>query len=268
MKMRTAVVLASIGALVLWFAVWWAVWLFALLVPSAQSAKLGQVGDMFGAGSALFSSVAVAAVAVVLVFDVNERRKDLDHRESTVRREQLELRPYVVGHINDRDARIDQSQWVAGQLSVTIVVRISLSNQTQHPALNVTLQLAEHGSSVNSSVITVALPLAQGEHEPTEVAVTFTGSGAQSALNALISDGLTMSLVARYDSLNGTPWLSEVDYLLSASQTKVRDIVPKLHDRESGETITSGDGLAGGNAYPLKATATPGSWSQRPEVQV
>ncbi|WIB66742.1 hypothetical protein DEI93_12320 [Curtobacterium sp. MCBD17_035] len=265
MKMRTAVVWASVAALIAWIAVWGLVWVLARFVPDGESAKFGQVGDMFGAGSALFSGVAVAAVAVVLVFDVNERKTDLDHRELVAQNERLSLRPYVVGHVAERDARIERSEWLGDQLQLAIVISVSLSNQTRDPALNVAVKALNQAENVKSGEVPIALPLATGDHEPTDVALSFFGGSALTALSALGSSGLPVLIVVEYSSLNGTRWRSEVEYVLSASQSRVQTILPKLRDREGGETIASGGGLGGGTVYYLKATAKPGSWRQGAE---
>jgi len=262
-KIRSAVVLSSILALLVWVGVWWVIWAFAGLVPDDLAAKFGQTGDMFGAGSALFSGVAVAAVAVVLIVDQHERRKDLDHRETVINNEKLELRPYVVGHIEERDARIDQSSWVGSQLTVTIVLRVTLNNRTSDPALNVSLVVSDKSAKELSPLSTIALPLALGTEEDSELVISLIGDQAIAALRDIAAGRYSVNLVVRYKSLNGTGWVSEVEYRFEASQAKVKDILPKLLDSESGEKIASGGGLAGGTVYAMRSTAVPGSWSQR-----
>ena len=111
----------------------------------------------------------------------------------------------------------------------------------------------------------VALPLSPGEHDPSDVAIPFSGAAAHEALAALESRGLCVQIIVRYQSLNGIRWCSRVDYVLSAAQSRVRSIFPSLQDPESGETVTASGGVGGGTVYYLEAVATPGSWAQAEE---
>lgn len=262
MKIRSAVILAGVAAFVAWIAAWFAVWGFALIVPKSVAPRLGQVGDMFGAGSGLFAGVAVAAVAVVLVYDVSERRKDLQERERAIRSEQLELRPYVVGTVGDRDVRIDASHWVSEHLNVTLVLRVKLTNHTADPALNVTLRAEAIDRGVSTPPAAVALPVSVGDLEPTDLALTFAGVPAETALADLLNDSVHVRVDAEYESLNGTGWYSRVTYVLTASDDRVREIIPRLRNRSSGETIATDRGLGGGTVYYVRAIPLPGSWAQ------
>ncbi|WP_445442337.1 hypothetical protein [Clavibacter sp. km1a] len=262
MKLKTAVLIAGVLAVVVWLALWAFVILLSTVLPAGQASKYGQVGDMFGAGSSLFSAIAVAAVAVVLVFDVNERRRDLEHREQMADNDRLGLRPYVVGYLADRDGRIDQSQWIAGQLHVTLVFKITLRNQTADPALNVTLSMRAEEAGDASAVVAVPLPLSEGNLETAELSLSLRGSEASSALRDIANRSYSVAILINYTSLNGTSWYSRVKYEFGVGNASVAAIIPNLQDEQSGESIVSEGGFGGGVVYPLKAVASPGSWEQ------
>lgn len=267
MKLWMKVVVASIVAVGIWIGAWFSVWAFAQSIPSAQAAMLGQVGDMFGAGNALFSGIAVAAVVIVLTFDMRERSKDLAHRENELLAAQQRLRPFVVPQLPERDGCTisDPKRNASGVLSLVVNLTLDLRNHTGDVALNVATQATLTGFSNAFEPFTLGLPLVQSA-PATRINLTGTlnGDSAVRFARALKGDGLKLRIECDYSSLNGTPWRSTSSIDLEARDKDARTLLNEAIVSEPGWGTLEGTGIGGGSIYPVASTVVPGTWKQEP----
>jgi hypothetical protein len=261
LKLRTAWIVAAIVAFLFWLGAWWLVWVFARFVPAASAAQLGQVGDMFGAGSALFSAIAVGAVAVVLAFDMTERRKDLEHREREVENQRLAIRPFVVSELDQ--LRIGNAHRAsAGLLNVPMTMRVQLRNHSKDPALNVRLRAALVAPDVEFGHVDASLPLADGSPDSVDLESTLTGGSAETFLERAAGSNVVIRVRIEYSSVSGTHWGSTVDYKVDAKDRAARDVIKYLLENEDPSNEADASPIAGGTSYPLRAKVIPGSWYQ------
>lgn len=267
LKLWGKVVIASLITFAVWVSCWYAIWLFALTVPPEDAARLGQVGDMFGAGGALFSGIAVAAVAIVLTFDMTERSKDLTHRENELLVNQQRLRPFVVPELKERDGfRIsDAKRNTSGTLSLTVTVNLDLRNHSADVALNVSTWASMTTLSKDFPPYILGLPLVQSA---SATGIELTGSLSDDEATRFLRDVRTNSLVLRivceYSSLNGSRWHSTSEVDLMAKEKSVRDLIDEALAADAGWGSQGGPGIAGGTIYPISGTVVKGSWKQEP----
>lgn len=266
-KLRTITLVAAACAVIVWILAWFSIVVFSWLAPDDVT-RMGQIGDMFGAANALFSGIAVAAVAVVLVFDMNERERDLKDREGELERAKQSLQPFVVARIDpDSTASgvaVGQAQYISDKLNVAVRFNVEFQNLSQDPAINVTFSVQDCSQSRSQVESVLPLPMSAIASQSGQVSLHYEGLEAEEVLGNLIDSGRRFTIVTRYSNLNGIEWISSTIYTIKAPVGNDEIDGPRKSITEAlnkGAPIVPSDSMLGSGDVYLIASPVQGSWS-------
>ena len=204
-------------------------------------ASYGAFGDMFGAASALFSGLALAAIALTLYIDAAARVRS--------------RRPLVVAQL-DTEYAFQISRPVTADGSTTIVLegRFSIANKSDEPAFNASVQI-----SVPSIGLKVSKPHSGFviEQSSVEWKAEVTAESVESALR-LLTENRTIELhvAASYSNLDGAKWRTSHRYAI-ARRGATRD-VDLLNSIRNGEWVDRWDAQ---DVVQLTAKVVADSWT-------
>lgn len=247
--MKKWVAIGAAVVVVLWIVVTLGAPLLAQQVwPNLDPQKMGQIGDSFGAASALFAGLGSLGVVIVLAYDLSHRKE--------------EFRPFVT--LSVRSVSLTRASWAAGHFTATVEMESGLESVTQSPALNLELSAALVCGTVTTTgdVVVANAPLPTGPPRGSTVNFTLTGPHAQAMVAALGDQGVVVSFRARYEGLNGTPWASTVSFKVTAGTGARSDVLATLDDSGSHSIEPSSSTDFGIEPVFLNGTATPGTWRQ------
>jgi len=240
--------------------------LLARVVPEDSATHLGALGDMFGAGAALFGGLGFMGLAVVLLYDIEARERDLAHRSEDLEDRRRSRRPYLLTTVPVEQIKITRAVWSGQHLDVSVVIDVELENLTDEPALNIevvtALELSELSVSTTSSELP---PMGSTGTGSANCHHTLAGQPALDFLQTLERGGAVFLRVeAEYESLNGSGWLSAAKFQLSCPGLPDRQLLARLTDPTSDERIESGASALGSPTGPTYITPRPlqGFWKQ------
>lgn len=259
------------GALVL--AIWLLGTLFvpAWLVASSDPSDLGAAGDRFGAVNALFSGFAFLGLIVVLVYEMRERQRDLEHRR-TLRQ------PYIAPSLFPEADLIRDSVASGGaQLGIrlsdaartdagghaTLRFEIGLANLTDETALDVQVEVGVPAYQDAFAEAQVTMPIGAKETAVIVAELTMNMPGVAQFFRVLES-GFEATVRVRYGGLDGEKWISEVEV------SAVPDERAKSFDLSDLQQVARGAlkvGRSNEDMAPMEYVCTPkpGSWRQEHE---
>lgn len=219
-------------------------------------ADYGAVGDMFGASTSLFSGLGLLGVAIVLYYDMRERRRDLVDRQEA-------RRPLLLPEIPDRGVILSRAATVGKFPEITLTVDFTVANATDEPALNIELEAhSEKGSPDLDIVVDLdGTPIAGRDSGAAQIRCSAAGPAAQAFLSRTSGEDLVVLTVQiSYDNINGVRWRSVVRYEI-ASRPADRDTLAKIRDHDPDVTVGTPDTpLSGGLAFTAKPVRN--SWHQ------
>lgn len=218
-------------------------------VPSARVdiSSYGSIGDMFGAVNALFSGLALGAIALTLWLEARSRREA--------------RKPLVVGGIDSTDTTIGRPKRRGNDVFVPLRVPVKWSNQTADAALNVSGKLRLLLASKVSWKVGLDGPLLREADQDTVFEVELAEAEWGPILTELTSQRpVEMELTTIYRSLEGVDWMTVVTYIFSVRTTDqhygLLDAV--RNGTWSDEGVWQVDALV-----PVSARIKQGSWDHR-----
>lgn len=187
-----------------------------IYLPTSNSPGLlsvyGTFGDMFGAVNALFSGLALSAVALTLWLDLRARRES--------------RKPLVVCSINSSDGfSINRPRGNSKETLLPIKIFASVSNQTHDAALNVKLEIKLQGIS-QTWTRSFDGPLVHGSEQNKEIEIELSSEQWKEILGPLtLEDGhIELTVKTIYNSLEGVLWQTDVTYKMSVRNGASRDL--------------------------------------------
>ncbi|WP_191564203.1 hypothetical protein [Janibacter melonis] len=265
MTTRTRWVLGIAAAvIVLWAFAAYSPVLVSRFISQDSAAKYGTIGDMFGAASSLFAAIGFLGLIGVLLWDIEERHRDLkDRREAR--------RPYIAPVISENGVDVQDAGWNGVTFQVGIAVTLKLENATEEPALNMqitscihTLPGAPSKVETASTSDTSGAPVWPKDGQEVTVSYVTSGGVAESLLSELAEGRkLLIPFEVAYQSLNGTKWISRVSYEVRCDRAPDKSILSTVLDRSQQERIR-GDGVGDANRVLMTPRAVNDSWEQVP----
>lgn len=266
--LKKSVILGLLAVIVLWIVALGPALILASNASEDWLTKLGLSGDLFATSAAFFAGLGFLGVGIVLVFDIRERQRDLQHRQDDLRERKRSRRPYVWPSIDTNGVIVDEAIWHDDTLDIRILTEFSLKNATAEPALNVTIEcdLVTNGMMIDGSGESVEMPLGSDAAVEASVRHLVSGGDAMELLRTLESaEQPTLKLRIKYTSLNASRWQSSVEYTVGCNRATDRDLLRRLADKTSGERIGGGgEQLGGGGRLYLEVRAVRDTWRQRP----
>lgn len=203
-----ALLLGVVVVVALWLSTLWFVPYFERLLPrftelrSAVDVGRGQygaIGDMFGAVNALFSGLALGAIALTLWLEARSRRES--------------RKPLVLGGVESGNVVISRPKNVAGSVALNLKVPMTLSNQTTDAALNVSGKLRMLVSPKTEWQVGLDGPLLRDADQDVVFNIDLAPRDWEPLLEALTSQReVEMELTTTYRSLEGVNWKTIVVY--------------------------------------------------------
>lgn len=180
--------------------------LFAAHGSELTIAHFGSLGDMFGAVNALFSGLALGAIALTLWLEARSRREA--------------RKPLVLGAIESKSVEISRPYLDSGAPKVRVAFPVKLSNQTADAALNVALKLRILVGSRPLGEVGLDGPLLRSIEQEAVVDFDLAKRTWEPLLDALTSQrDVEVELSTTYRSLEGINWRTVVSYRLFVRPT-------------------------------------------------
>ncbi|QTP60324.1 hypothetical protein HNO53_17350 [Billgrantia antri] len=212
----------------------------------------GSIGDMFGATAALFSGLALFAVAATLWIDINARREG--------------RKPLVISML-DQESILFKNPSIKNGRELTISISLALSNQTEEAAINVMTygQLVSEGSTETFGPSHLQAPIIKGPSESITIEKTINGHNLDKFLTKLTEQGcIFLELITSYESLENVKWSTRTTYILTSNDTTS---TKRLNAIRSGITEDEDFEVLWGNkaAASLTSDVKEGSWRHQRE---
>ncbi len=214
----------------------------------AKNEAQGAFGDSFGAVNALFTGLALAGLVLTLVM----------HSEGARR----VAKPFVIPALDraEPEARVSVGlpNRAAGQVTLPIEVVLPIRNESDHPALNLTIILSAPGARLEVDRV-VDLPIAGRSGRVTAIQSSVSGDAASDFVARVSAEGLELSVELVCESVEGVKWRSSVRYLVRVDPARAVDLDLL---RQAIDGPVAEPALWAGNAQvDLLFAAVPGSWS-------
>lgn len=205
----SALLLGVLALILVWISSLWLVPSLHSLLVGGETASgrvdvggYGSVGDMFGAVNALFSGLALGAIALTLWLEARSRREA--------------RKPLVVGGIDSADTTISRPKIKNGSVFLPLRIPVRLSNQTADAALNVSGRLRLLLGSRNVWKVGLDGPLLRDADQDAVFDIELAKSDWSLILAELTSQrSVDMELATIYRSLEGVNWVTVVTYTFS-----------------------------------------------------
>jgi hypothetical protein len=251
---------------VLWAALLLAFPLLASVIPANMAARFGAIGDMFGAGAALFGGLGFMGLTIVLFYDIEARKRDLAHRFEDLEERRRTRRPYLLTTVPAENLKITRAVWSDQHLDVTAAIGVQLENLTDEPALNIEVVAVLESSGVSMSTQKSELPpMGSTGTASANFHHALSGQVALELLQSLERGAdVWLRVEAGYESLNGAGWVSSAKFRLTCPGVPDRQLLARLTDSSSNERIESGGSALGSATGPIYVTPKPvqGFWKQ------
>ena len=242
-------VLGVLVVVALWFSTIWllprlAQMLAAVGYGPSERESFGLVGDMFGAVNALFSGLALGAIALTLFLEARSRRES--------------RKPLVVGGLESGEVTIGRPLIEGGETLVPLRVPIMLSNQSDDAALNVAASLSLLDGSRTSWSVSLDGPLLREIRQEAALEVKLREREWMYLLAELTSQRpVKMQLSTTYRSLEGVNWRTIVVYKFYVRTTDQHygRLDPIRNGTWNDDGVWKDDGLV-----PVSTQIEPGSW--------
>jgi hypothetical protein len=183
--------------------------------PTAECSKAremlaiyGTFGDMFGAVNALFSGLALAGVALTLIWQTQEQMR--------------QAKPFLIARMDPESEGgvfISKPSKTSAKIAIPFEVDVPLTNASDEAALNVHVELKISDCDLVLSG-SVPVPIAGKASHVIKLRNSngVSGENAAHLVDALINkDGVVAALSIKYSSLSGVRWKSGVKYRLRLS---------------------------------------------------
>lgn len=179
---------------------------------SSRMSAYGTFGDSFGAINALFSGLALAGVVLTLFL----------HSEAARRTAKPFVVPRMFRHDGNAHVSIREPARAGAIVRLPLHVLVPVHNSSQHPALNIDLKLKiDAVADIGSYVVEV--PLAANDAADCALKLDIVGDEAVAFGQRISGVGVTITLRAEYDSVEGVRWHSEAKYLIKTNPNRVDD---------------------------------------------
>ncbi|MEH6412707.1 hypothetical protein [Pseudomonas sp. CGJS7] len=168
---------------------------------------LGSTGDIFGAVTSLFSGLALFAVAITLWADSNSRRES--------------RRPFLMAELNSDSLELS-SPIPTGEKSITLKANLSISNQVDEAAFNITLKsiLKHQGLKLQLPHAHLAFPLMGKASGEIKLDCPITGGHFNNFLSQLTSGNpIELDTEIIYENIEGVKWTTSAIYELTCTHT-------------------------------------------------
>jgi hypothetical protein len=206
---------------------------------------LGTTGDLFGAVNALFSGIALFAVAWSIWTDSQARK--------------LSKKPFLIVRLNEDSLTLDDAQFTEPK-GLRFVIEAEIENLGE-PSLNIQAAafLDVAGRRFAIALASELLPMGASSSRD----AIFRARLDREAIRALIQDFQhigqhpMLSVSIEYSSLEEVRWETSVKYELETQDVaKLVALVDNRHEEFDRH-------WQGGVAVGLRATTQPGSWAHR-----
>jgi hypothetical protein len=163
-------------------------------------ASLGLVGDMFGSVNALFSGLALGAIALTLWIESKSRREA--------------KKPLVIGMLKSAGIAIARPEALAdGNPKISVAIPLDVRNQSEDAGINVAVTakfVLEHGQVTSE---TLDWPIVKGGDEALLLSIELTGRALADFLVKLTArEKVSLHVETKYQSLEGVAWRTSVTY--------------------------------------------------------
>ena len=241
--------LGVLAVVALWTSTIWLVPRLAQMLIAAgygpnESQSFGLVGDMFGAVNALFSGLALGAIALTLFLEARSRRES--------------RKPLVVGGLESGEVTIGRPVIEGGETLLPLRIPIMLSNQSDDAALNVAASLSMLGGPGTSWSTSLDGPLLREISQEAVLEVKLREREWTQLLAELTSQRpVQMELSTTYRSLEGVNWKTIVVYRFYVRTTDQHygRLDPIRNGTWNNDGVWQDDGLV-----PVSTQIEPGSW--------
>lgn len=177
-------------------------------------AAYGSFGDMFGAVNALFSGLALTGVALTLIWQTQEQKR--------------QAKPFLIARMDPESEGgvfISRPIKSGGKIAIPFEVVVPLTNSSDEAALNVYVALK---ISVCQLVLSgsVPVPIAGKASHLIRLRNSDGVSGGDAAnlvRNLINENGVVAGLSVNYSSLSGVRWKSAVRYRFCLSAVRTGD---------------------------------------------
>lgn len=207
---------------------------------------LAHLGDSYGVLNAVFSGLALGAIALTIYFDSRARRES--------------LKPLVIASIDSEEGVVLLRPETDG-ISARVVLRIliSIKNATTDAALDAVAKVSlstEAGTELAEGEFGLDHPLVHNQSAPGEVRLALTGASVGIALGELTSNkALVVSVATSYKSLEVVSWATSVDHTLSCADEYYGPMNRVRAGRELSESDWHKD-----REIPLACSVKRGTW--------
>jgi len=208
--------------------------------------KYGLFGEMFGAVSALYSGLALSAIAMTLYLEARSRKES--------------RKPLVIGMIDQNDGIYIGKPTGERDTELPLKITVKLENQSIDAALNVNLEFkTPSGISISGGIDG---PLIREASQEVVLSSSLVDRHWRGLLDSLTSNTTVEgTLLTKYRSLEGLDWTTKVIYELSVRSGQ--PYVQLLNSVRNGEWRN--DVPWDENAIvPLSAKIKKGSWDHTP----
>jgi hypothetical protein len=216
-------------------------------VQCSSIQDLGSVGDIFGAINALFSGLALGAIALTLWVESRSRRES--------------RKPLVLGSLEGAggvEAFRPEPRGAEAMMSVSF--SLGLQNQTMDAALNVLAKVKVVGRAV-SAAHSIDEPLLHGGTREVPIVLRFTGHDLDYFLGELTARrSVPVEVTTSYRSLEGINWETTVIYELSCREGQ-RDV--QLFNSVRDNTWNNEETWPSGASVAIESRIKSGSWNHR-----
>ncbi|UOF12973.1 hypothetical protein IEQ11_14515 [Lysobacter capsici] len=213
----------------------------------ADLSAFGAVGDMFGAINALFSGLALGAIALTLWVESRSRRES--------------RKPLVLGSLS-REGGVEAFRpdvHVEGN-PMSIKFSLGLQNQTTDAALNVLAKIKIRTRAVYCT-LSIDEPLLQGGVQEMPIELKLRDADLDYFLSELTARrSVDVQIITSYRSLEGVNWKTEVVYELSCRAGQ-RDV--QLLNSVRDDTWRDESGWPLGATVGIDFKIKSGSWDHR-----
>lgn len=205
---------------------------------------LGSTGDIFGAVTSLFSGLALFAVAITIWAESNSRRES--------------RRPFVMAEL-DNDSLELSSPNPTGEKSISLKATLSLRNQVDEAAFNITLisRLHHQGLHLQLPPTHLAFPLMGKASGELKLLSTITGNYFNNFLSQLTT-GSPIELLTEihYENIEGVKWSTSAIYEITCTNTLHRNRL----NAARGNNEDFAEHWANDPAIPLSPVPKSGTW--------
>lgn len=209
-------------------------------------ASLGLVGDMFGSVNALFSGLALGAIALTLWIESKSRREA--------------KKPLVIGMLRNAGIAIARPEACAnGSPKLAVAIPLDLRNQSEDAGINVAVSAEFSVADGQVAGETLDWPIVKGGDQTISLNIELTGRALNDFLIKLTArDVVFLHVETRYQSLEGVAWKTKVVYECFCRESS-RDIA-RLNSVRDPASWASSESWEVAAVVGLDHRVSKGSW--------